>query len=647
MKPDGHSREVSSLPSAATEALAGARDDTLERLETAARERPDLPLVHFQLGLGLGQAGLGERAIAPLRRAVELDPDLADAWLALCWHLTATGGLEEARLAFAEHLRSSADDPQLRRAAAVLCRDRVPEAEFLINEHLKRHPADDAALRLLAEAAMWRHHDVEATRLLTQYLERAPRVAPALYSRALAQYRSGQAVSAQKDVEAALAVEPRNPAYRVLLAAVVTKTSEVERAIGLYEELIAEYPNQPKLWLTYGHVLKAAARQADSVSAYRRTIELSAGLGEAWWSLANLKTIRFTAADIETMQRQLERGDLGDEDRLHFEFALGKALEDQHRYQESFHHYSQGNRLRLLHGRYDAADSAEHLRRSKVTFTREFFAARKGVGCPARGPIFILGLPRSGSTLLEQIFASHSQVEGTMELNDVTEIARSIADRRTDAHDYDYLPILHELPDDEWSKLGQRYLETTRVHRKLGRPFFTDKMPNNNAHVGLIHLILPNASIIDARRHPLASCFSNFKQHYAMGQLFTYGLENIGRYYRDYVELMAHFDAVLPGRIHRVFYERMVADTETEVRRMLDYCGLPFEEDCLRFWETERIIRTASSEQVRKPIYSEGVDHWRHYEQWLGPLKQALGPVLDAYPDVPEFPPSGIHEPKA
>jgi tetratricopeptide (TPR) repeat protein len=588
-------------------------------------------------GLDLAAAGHGEQAIAPLRRAVELDPDLAAAWLPLCWHLTATGALDQARTAQAEYLRASAGDPALERAARVLCRNRVPEAELLLRDHLRQHPDDVTALRLLAEAAIWRQRDVEAIRLLTQCLALAPGVAPTLFSRALACYRTAQPVAAQADIEAALAVEPRNPAYRALLAAVLSKTNEIPRTLGLYEELTAEYPNQPKLWMSFGHVLKAAGRQPASIAAYRRAIELDPGIGEAWWSLANLKTVRFTPADIEAMQQQLQRDGLGDDDRMQLEFALGKALEDARRFEESFRHYSEGNRLRLLMSHYDPEDNSEHLRRSKRVFTREFFADRAGLGCPAPDPIFILGLPRSGSTLLEQILASHSQVEGTMELPDITNIARSIADRRPDPQDYDYVPLLGELRPAEWRELGERYLETTRFNRKLGRPFFIDKMPNNNAHVGLIHLILPNARIIDARRHPLAACFSNFKQHFAMGQLFSYGLENIGRYYRDYVELMAHFDAVLPGRIHRVFYERMVEDTEAEVRRLLDYCGLPFEEGCLRFYENERVVRTASSEQVRRPIYREGVDHWRNYEPWLGPLKAALGPVLESYPEVPDF----------
>jgi len=600
---------------------------------------PDDAHALLAAGLAMGAAREGERAVPTLERAVALDPGLAEGWRALHGHLTTMGELERARHAQARYLRALATDPALRPAAQALCDERYPEAEFLLKNALRRQPDQPFALRLLAEAAFCRQRDEDAIRHLTRCLELDPAMPGLRFARALACYRGGQPVTAQVDLETELALHPEDAACRALLAAVLSKTSEIERTVRLYEDLAPEYPSQPKLWTSYGHVLKASGRQPDSIAAYRRAIELDPGLGEAWWSLANLKTVKFGSEDIDAMEAQLARTDLGEDDRLHFEFALGKALEDARRYEGSFLHYDRGNRLRLETAHYDPLSSTVNLRRSQRVLTREFFAARAGLGCPAPDPIFIVGLPRAGSTLLEQILASHPMVEGTMELPDITNIARGIADRRRDDQDYDYLPQLAEVRADEWHTLGESYLDTTRVHRKLGRPFFIDKMPNNFTHLGLIHLILPCARIIDARRHPLASCFSNFKQHFALGQLFSYGLENIGGFYRDYVELMAHYDAVLPGRVHRVFYERMVEDTEHEVRRLLDYCGLPFDEACLRFYENDRIVRTASSEQVRRPIYREGVDHWRNYEPWLGPLKAALGPVLTAYPEVPPFPP--------
>jgi hypothetical protein len=336
------------------------------------------------------------------------------------------------------------------------------------------------------------------------------------------------------------------------------------------------------------------------------------------------------------MNRQLDRDDLTPEDRFHFHFALGKALEDAGRYEESFAHYAKGNAQRREYIHYDPEETTSQVQRSKALFTAEFFRAHGG-GCEAADPIFIVGLPRAGSTLLEQILASHPLVEGTQELPDVVAIARELGGRKNRADTSKYPEILASLEPDELRALGERYLSQTRVQRRTDRPLFIDKMPNNWMHVGLIHLMLPNARIVDARRHPLACCFSGFKQHFARGQHFTYGLEDLGRYYSDYVELMAHFDQVLPGRVHRVIYESLVEDTEREVRRLLDYCGLPFDERCLKFYENERAVRTASSEQVRRPINREGLDQWRHYEPWLDPLKRALGAVLLTYPHAPGF----------
>jgi hypothetical protein len=356
---------------------------------------------------------------------------------------------------------------------------------------------------------------------------------------------------------------------------------------------------------------------------------LAPGFGEAYWSLANLKTYRFDVPEIEAMRSALTRAELRDEDRYHLEFSLGKALEDGGDFAASFDHYTKGNALRRKSTGYSADETTAHMQRSKALFTRDFFAERVGSGASAPDPIFVVGLPRAGSTLIEQILSSHSQVEGTMELPDISHLARELGGQKLRDEVSKYPETLAGLDRERLRALGEAYIARTRVQRKTDRPFFIDKMPNNFAHLGLIHLILPNAKIIDARRHPMANCFSAFKQHFARGQTFTYDLGELGRYYRDYVELMAHFDAVLPGRVHRVHYERMVADTEGEVRRLLAACGLPFEDACLRFNETERAVRTASSEQVRRPIFTDAVEQWRNYEQWLGPLRDALGPALD------------------
>ena len=337
------------------------------------------------------------------------------------------------------------------------------------------------------------------------------------------------------------------------------------------------------------------------------------------------------------MQAQIANAALDDVSRLHFHFALGKAYEDAGDYAQSFEHYSKGNALERARSRYDAELNSSRTARLKTRFSREFLSARAGSGHGAADPIFIVGMPRSGSTLLEQILSSHSMVEGTTELPEITTMAKGLRDQADSDEPAAYSEVLCAMSAAELRELGERYIERTRIYRKTDRPFFIDKMPNNFLHTGMIQLMLPNAKIIDARRHPMACCFSNFKQYYARGQRFSYGLEAMGRFYRDYVELMAHYDEVLPGRIHRVIYERIVEDTEAEVRSVLAYCGLPFEDGCLRFFENERGVRTASSEQVRQPIYREGLDHWRHYEEWLDPLKAALGQVLDAYPAVPRF----------
>ncbi len=416
---------------------------------------------------------------------------------------------------------------------------------------------------------------------------------------------------------------------------ILGKLGDFEAAIDAYERVLARLPGQWQVWLGYGHALKTAGRTGDAIAAYRRAIALNPGFGSAWWSLANLKTVRFDAADIEAMRAQLARNDLDDDARLHFEFALGKALEDAGEDADAFTHYARGNALRRAQLPYDAALARERTRRAMATYTPGFFAERAGAGCPAPDPIFVVGMPRAGSTLIEQILASHPQVEGTMELPAIIAITRQLRERAGNPETTSYHDVLAALPRAELEALGRDYLRRVQPQRREGRPLFIDKMPNNFAHVGLIHAILPNAKIIDARRHPLACCFSNFKQHFARGQAFSYDLSDLGHYYADYVMLMAHFDAVLPGRIHRVFHEAMVEDTEAQVRALLAYCGLEFDERCLRFFENPRAVRTASSEQVRRPIYREGLAQWQRFEPWLEPLKQALGPVLEAYPKAP------------
>ncbi len=490
---------------------------------------------------------------------------------------------------------------------------------------------------MLAEIAgrIGRYDDAEP--LLARCLELAPGFDAARHNHALVLYRQNRPSEAIVQVDRLLAAEPGHPAYRSLKAAALAQIGEYDAAIEGYRGVLQDYPVQPKGWMSLGHALKTVGRTDESIAAYRRSLALQPGLGESWWSLANLKTLRFTGADIAVMEGQLRRQDLADDDRLHLHFALGKALEDAGRHAGSFEHYRQGNALRRASLAYDAAETSAHVARSKALFTPAFFAARAGWGADAPDPIFVVGLPRSGSTLVEQILSSHTEVEGTMELPDIASIARRLGGERRPGEDPAYPGVLGELGAGELLALGEEYLERTRVQRKSGRPLFIDKMPNNFAHLGLIRLILPRAKVIDVRRHPLACGFSGFKQHFARGQGFTYDLQDMGRYYADYVALMAHFDAVLPGYVHRVVYERLIEHPEVEVRRLLDHCGLEFQPACLRFHETARPVRTASSEQVRQPIFRDALEHWRHFEPWLAALKEALGPVLDCYPAVPQL----------
>jgi tetratricopeptide (TPR) repeat protein len=511
-------------------------------------------------------------------------------------------------------------------AARALCEDRLPEAERLIKTHLKTAPTDVAAIRMLAELAtrIGRYRDAEA--LLEHCLELAPGFTGARHNLAIVLHRQNKAEAALTHIERLLAEDPADPNYRNLMAAALSLVGEYGRAIALYEGVLAERSGEPKVWLSYGHALKTAGRSADAVAAYRRAIALAPTLGEAFWSLANLKTVPFEPAEVQAMTEAVERAQLGDDDRLHLHYALGKALEDAGDFAGSFGHYAAGARIRRGQIDYDADETTRQAERTKAFFTPRFFATRRGAGCPSEAPIFVVGLPRSGSTLIEQILASHSAVEGTMELPEIVSIARELAgDKGASA----YPEGLAELSGPELAALGERYLERTRIQRKAGKPFFVDKMPNNFLHVGLIRLMLPNAKIIDARRHPMGACFSAFKQHFARGQHFSYDLAELGRYWRDYAGLIDHFDAVQPGAVLTVRYENMVEATEAEVRRLLAFCGLPFEPACLAFHETQRAVRTASSEQVRRPIYREGLDQWRSYASHLGALQAALGGAVD------------------
>jgi predicted Zn-dependent protease len=608
--------------------LAGA----LRELDALVKRHPQAAQAWLELGLVLGAQGATRKSIAALSEATKLDPGRSEAWHVLAEQCLLVGDEAAANAATAQQIKSATKDPVLLEAASALCENKLAVTERVLKDFLKTKPTNVAAIRMLAEVAarLGRYGDAET--LLARCLALAPRFTVARHNYAVVLNRQNKSQEALAQVEMLLREEPNKPAYRALKGAALGQIGEYAKAIACYESVLKTHPNQPRAWLSYGHTLKAVGRQRECIAAYRKTIELAPTMGEAHFSLANLKTFRFSGDDTSAMQGLVARSELADDDRYHLEFSLGKAFEDQGKYGESFSHYAAGNALRRKTIAYDPEETADHLRRCRALFTPEFLAARAGQGNRAADPIFIIGMPRAGSTLIEQILASHSQVEGTMELPDIIAIARRLSGKKSRLKPSDYPEILATLSPTELEALGGEYLDRTRIQRKLARPYFIDKMPNNFLHVGLIHLILPNARIIDARRHPLGCCFSVFKQHFARGQAFSYDQAELGRYYTDYVGLMAHFDAVLPGRMHRIFYERMVEDPEREVRALLDYCGLPFEEECLHFYRNRRAVRTASSEQVRQPIFREGVEQWRNFEPWLGDLKAALDLVLQDYP---------------
>ncbi len=599
----------------------------LEILEPMAGRFMDAPGFLHEYAMCLGAVGRGAEAIAALRRAVDIDPGHGPAWRSLGDQLSVAGDQAGSRQAFERHFAVATRHPELVEAIELLRERKLAQAERITRDLLKRFPADISAIRVLADIGFEVKQYGDAAKLLERALELAPDFHQARHRYAMVLLRQQKLEAALGEADQLLVIEPGNPNFLVLKASILVRMGQNQAAMEIYQQVLAKYPNQARAQMSYGHTLKTVGRLEESIAAYRRCIEISPEVGEAYWSLANLKTFRFTDEDIENMRQQVtaEGGDA--DDQAHLAFALGKALEDRGEFDESFRFYRRGNAIRKVNHRHNTRINVYDTARQIKALDTDFFESRKGWGCPAPDPIFIVGLPRAGSTLLEQILASHTLVEGTSELTDIITTARKLGKKSRQNPAGKYPEILHELTEQQCRELGENYLETTRIHRSH-TPYFIDKMPNNFQHIGLIHLILPNAKIIDARRHPMGGCFSSFKQLFAAGQTFTYGLDEIGRYYRDYVILMDHWDRVLPGRVHRVQYEEMVADNERQIRALLAYCKLDFEEQCLRFYETDRAIRTPSSEQVRKPIYTEGLEQWRNFEKHLGPLKEALGPEI-------------------
>jgi tetratricopeptide (TPR) repeat protein len=574
-----------------------------------------------------GGVGRGDDAIESLRKAVAIDPKHAGAWQSLGHQLAVAGDEKGSRQAFQRHFELSTPHPELVEASKLFREGKLGKAERITRDLLKKHPADPSAIRLLADIGLKLGQLTDAGHLLERCLELAPEFHVARHSYAMVLIRQQKPEAALHEAETLLEREPNNPNFLTLKASILARIGDQSGALEIYEKVLKNYPRQAMAQMSYGHTLKTVGRLDEAIEAYKKCIRLRPEVGEAYWSLANLKTFRFSDEDIDNMRNQVttEGGDA--DDQSHLAFALGKALEDCRGYDESFKFYRRGNAIRRIEHRHNPQVNVLESLRQVRALPGAFFEQRNGWGCQAPDPIFVVGLPRAGSTLLEQILASHSQVEGTSELQDIIAISNKLGNKSRENPAGKYPEILAELSQDQVRELGESYLESTRIQRS-NTPFFIDKMPNNFRHIGLIHLILPNSKIIDARRHPMGGCFSGFKQLFARGQTFTYDLEDIGKYYRDYVKVMDHWDEVLPGRVHRVQYEDMVADTDAQIRALLDYCALDFEEQCLRFYETDRAIRTPSAEQVRKPIYKEGLEQWRNFEAHLDPLKKALGPKV-------------------
>ena len=566
-----------------------------------------------------------QQAIEAFEWAIRYNPALPASWQALERLYRIVGRAQDATNA-GNHVAKLASLPaEVVAARGMVADGDYEDAERTIRAFLAQRPDDVEGLRILSMLARQFEYNTDAEVLLDKLLAKAPNYNSARYDLILTLVDLHKHQRAREESERLMAAEPRNPGVRVTHAGILMALGDVNGSIERYQALLQQMPRDSELHQSLGHAYKTNGESAKAIESYRRAVEVRPDFGEAYWSLANLKTYRFTDAELERMRHYEAQPYLQQADRYHLCFALGKALEDRGDYAESFTYYDRGNALKKEGSLYRAAAQERAVNKQMELCTPEFFAERRGWGCPDASPIFVLGLPRAGSTLLEQILASHSQVEGTMELANIPRLVGSLGsgDKFGDTH---YPGVLPQLTAEQCREFGEAYIRDTRVYR-TGKPFFIDKMPNNFRNIALIQLILPNAKIIDARRDAMDCCFSNFKQLYANGHPFAYNLDDIGRYYRSYASLMDHWDRVLPGRVLCMRHEDVLADLEGSVRRILDYCGLPFEPACVEFHRTERRVHTASAEQVRRPINRDGVDQWRPYEPWLGPLKDALGPL--------------------
>ena len=573
-------------------------------------------------------------AAAKAREALARDPSDAAAYTLLGASLRRLGDHEAANEAELAAIEASARDPDLIRASQALKARYYQTSERIVRTVLAARPDDVVAIQTLGElaAAAGLMHEAEAHHRRALSFASGWEYARLHLANALNnQGRPSEALTELRKITGEML---EFEGFKMLLADTLSQVGECEEAIDVYRGILASDPTKLDICYRLAFLYNSIGANEEAVQSCRSALEVSPTAGKAWSTLADLKTYRFSDGDLEAMERALADPQLGREDRLRIEFALGKALEDRKQFRSSFEHYRRGNELRKGQLKYRPDWGAALLERVRSVFTSEFLESRGGKGNPAPDPIFIVGMPRSGSTLVEQILASHPLIEGTAELPDIDALATSLSPGHRDwDRSIRHLDRLPELSDEQLRELGGLYFERTRSVRKTDRAFFLDKMPSNWAHVGFIKLILPNARIIDVRRHPLACGFSNYKQLFGRGHEFSYDLAHIGAYYRYYVDAMAHFDAIAPGMVHRLIHEELVADPEGEIRRLLDFVGVPFDERCARFHETERSVRTPSAQQVRQPIRRDFADQWKAFESELGPLKEALGPALDHWDD--------------
>ena len=566
-----------------------------------------------------------EKALEAFSRATRFNPALSASWRAQVTLLAEVGRTAEAQAAKAQFDRLGQLPRELLAVTNHLHEGRLLRAEEICRHYLRSNPKNVEGMRLLAKIGIELGILDDAEFLLESAAAFEPENIQLRLDYTDVLRRRQKFDKAREQAEALHQRDPENPLFQSQLAIESMQTGDYERAFELFDAVLAKLPRDPATLTSKGHALKTLGQSSEAIDSYRAAIAAKPDHGDAHYALANLKTYRFEDAEIDAMRAQSERADLAFMDRVHLSFALGKALEDRGDYEASFKHYDEGNALKRAQTRYSADAMTRELAAQKEACTADLFAKHAGSGHHAPDPIFILGLPRAGSTLLEQILASHSQIDGTLELPNILALAHRLRGKR--AGQSRYPQVLHDLEADQLAKFGEQFIADTRIHRQ-GAPFFIDKMPNNFRHIGLIHLILPNAKIIDARRAPMDCCFSGFKQLFAEGQEFTYGLHEVGRYYADYIDLMDHWDTVLPGKVLRVQHEDVLDDLEGQTHRMLEFIGVPFEQACLDFHKTDRAVRTASSEQVRQPINRKGQGAWKPFEPWLGPLKEALGAKL-------------------